>query len=312
MSDRQNPVLSIIIVSYNVKDFLLDCLRSLDEFIDVPKEVIVVDNASSDGSREMIKAKFPQIQLIESESNLGFSAANNIGFERARGEFILMLNPDAKCIDDSFAKALDFLQKEKDKKVLLGPRIFNPDKTFQPSAWRFPNVGQHFIESIFLSRFIDTTLYAKEKETQTPMHVDFISGAAILMRKTTQQEIGPLDEKLFWMDDVDLCYRNKMNDGETIYFPEWKVMHHIGQSSKKNLSLVIANQVISKLKFYRKHGKPIAFLLSLVIYNLHILLRLILFIPLLPFGNFFRKWKAYGYTFGKLWKYILGGDESVT
>ncbi len=312
MSDRQNPVLSIIIVSYNVKDFLLDCLRSVDEFIPVPKEVIVVDNASSDGTVVAVKERHPDVILVKSESNLGFSAANNIGFERAKGEFIFMLNPDAKCIDDSFAKALDFLQKEKEKKILLGPRIFNPDQTFQPSAWRFPNVGQHFIESLFLSRFIDTTLYAKEKETQAPLPVDFISGAAILMRKKTQLEIGPLDEKLFWMDDVDLCYRNKMNAGETIYFPDWKVMHHIGQSSKKNLSLVISNQVISKLKFYRKHGKSIAFLLSLFIYNLHILLRLVLFIPLLPFGNMFRKWKAYGYTFGKLWKYLLTGDGRIT
>lgn len=309
MSDRQNPVLSIVIVSYNVKDFLLDCIRSVHEFITVPFELIVIDNASADGTCAAIKEKFPNVVLVESESNLGFSAANNIGFEKAKGEYILMLNPDACLFDHSFSNAFSYVSENAGENLLVGPRIFNPDKTFQPSAWRFPNLLQHFLESIFLNKLIDTTLYANESTAKEPFKVDFVSGAAILMSKRTQQEIGPVDEKLFWMDDVDFCYRN---EGAAIYFPQWQITHHIGQSSKKNLSLVISNQLISKLKFYKKYDRYFSFVMSILIFKLHIFLRIIFLLPAsLVSKNAFTKWKAYCFTIGKFWRYLLAGDESI-
>lgn len=312
MNEIKRPVLTVVIVSYNVKDFLLNCLHSVNEFITLPKEIIVIDNASQDGTQAAIKEKFPDIQLIESNSNLGFSAANNLGFSKSHGEYILMLNPDAFLLDDSILKALSYLQKNSDKNILVGPRIFNPDNTFQQSAWKFPKLRQHFLESVFLNKLIDTTTYPETSTTKELLQVDFISGAGILMSKETQIRIGPLDENLFWMDDVDFCYRNQMQGGKTIYFPEWIIKHHIGQSSKKNLKVVISNQLISKLKFYKKHKRTFNFYTSFFIFELHIVFRILLLIPVMmiskPAAN---KWKAYLYAFVKILRYLFLKDERV-
>jgi len=312
MTKEQDPVLSIVIVSYNVKDFLLDCLHSIHEFIKVGTEIIVVDNASADGTCALVKEKFPGVVLVESKTNLGFSAANNKGFELTKGKYILMLNPDACLIDNSFEQALSYLQQTPGKPVLLGPRIYNPDRSFQPSAWKFPNIGQHFLECIFLNKLIDTTLYPEESSATEPFPVDFVSGAAILMSKETLQKIGNLDEKLFWMDDTDLCYRNKLLKGENLYFPEWQIIHHIGQSSKKNLSLVIANQLISKLKFYRKYKRHFSFAASALIFFKHIVIRLILLLPASLFSkNAFLKWKAYAFALKKYFGYLFSNEHQV-
>ncbi len=312
MSSAQKPLLSIIIVSYNVKDLLLECLQSLKQYIEVPHEVLVIDNASSDDTCAAIKEKFSEVILTENKNNSGFSAANNTGFAQAKGDYVLMLNPDACLFDTSFTNAFAYIQQNSTKNILLGPRIFNADKSFQQSAWKFPKLRQHFLESIFLNKLIDTTTYPELSSTNGAMPVDFVSGAAILMHKQTLDSIGPLDEKLFWMDDVDFCYRNQVQGGETIYFPDWKILHHIGQSSKKNLSLVISNQLTSKLKFYKKHNESVKLFLSIFIFLLHVLLRIILLLPASLFSkNAFAKWKAYAYAFKKLFRYLFLGDESI-
>ncbi len=313
MSQQQKPVLSIVIVSYNVKDLLLECLHSIRNSVSIPHEVLVIDNASADGTCAAVKEMFPEVILTESKANLGFSAGNNVGLKQAKGEYILMLNPDAAFIDNSFPEALAYLQKAGTKNLLLGPRILNPDKSFQSSAWKFPNVAQHFLESIFLNRFLDIISYPEAASTKEAMPVDFVSGAAILLSKQTLNEIGQLDEDLFWMDDTDLGYRNLEKGGENIYFPGWKIIHHIGQSSAKNLSLVISNQIISKLKFYKKYKRYFSFFFSFFIFLLHVILRLVSLLPFAPFHKrTFAKWKAYATTFGKLWKYLFMGKISVT
>ena len=312
MNGSQKPVLSIIIVSYNVKDLLSECLTSVSRFVEAPHEILVIDNASGDGTPQHIRAHFPNVLLTENKKNAGFSAANNQGFELAKGEYILMLNPDVCLINDSIMRALSFLKENPEKQLLLGPRIYNPDRSFQPSAWKFPNIGQHFLECIFLNKLIDTALYTNEDSTKQAMEVDFVSGAAILMRKGTQQSIGKLDEDLFWMDDTDFCYRNKLIKGENIYFPEWQIIHHIGQSSKKNLPLVISNQLISKLKFYRKYKRRFSFAASALIFLKHILIRLVLLLPASVFSKHaFAKWKAYAFALKKYFRYLFSGDQSI-
>jgi hypothetical protein len=196
--------------------------------------------------------------------------------------------------------------------LLLGPRILNPDKSFQSSAWKFPNPAQHFLESIFLNRFIDIISYPNTKTTTESIKVDFVSGAAILVSRETQQKLNGLDPDLFWMDDTDLCYRNQALGGETIYFPGWTIIHHIGQSSSKNLKIVLSNQLISKLKFYQKHRRYFSFCLSTMIFILHIILRLVFLLPAsLLSKKALTKWKAYLYSFGKLFRFLFAGNRSV-
>ena len=316
MNTDQKPILSIVIVSYNVKDLLLDCIHSINKYISVPKEVIVIDNASADNTCEVLKEKFSEVRIIESKTNLGFSAANNLGFEIAKGEYILMLNPDAALINSSFTKAFDYLKQHSSKNLIIGPRIFNPDGSFQHSAWKFPKLRQHFLESIFLNKWIDTTSYKNLNSTEEIMEVDFLSGAGLLMSKETQQNIGNLDEHLFWMDDVDFCYRNKINGGESLYFPKWQISHHIGQSSKKNRGLVLSNQLISKLKFYRKQKKHFTYFVSIFIFQLHIFLRLVFLLPSITIPSetnpLAEKLRAYIFAQKKFWKYIFLGDGSIS
>lgn len=311
MNEPQSPSLSIVIVSYNVKDLLLECLSSIQKFVSVSHEVLVVDNDSRDDTAAAVRQQFPNVILVENKFNAGFSAANNQAFAMARGEYILMLNPDASFIDSSFYNAFDYL-RSRNENILLGPRILNPNKSFQSSAWKFPNAAQHFLEAIFLNRFVDLISYPNTQTAQEPMKVDFISGAAILAKKETIQKLGGLDTDLFWMDDTDLCYRNQLQGGETIYFPQWQIIHHIGQSSAKNLRIVISNQIISKLKFYQKHKRYFSFFLSLLIFLLHILLRIVFLLPAsLASKKAFAKWKAYLYSFGKLFRFLFAGDRSV-
>lgn len=313
MPQAPKPLLSIVIVSYNVKDFLLECLGSIQKFVSVPCEVIVVDNASADDTCLAVKQTFPQTVLIESKQNLGFSKGNNLGFRKASGDFILMLNPDAALIDGSFSMALAFVMGQRDNKILAGPYILNPDKSHQSSAWKFPGSLQLFLESIFLNKFFDLSKYPQLENIQTEKEVDFISGAAILMSRKTLGSLEGLDEDLFWMDDTDLCFRNKKNGGTCFFFPQWKVMHHIGKSSKKNLSLVISNQLISKLKFFKKHKWTFTRIMAVLIFFTHIKLRLTLLIPAAIADSTSRqKLKAYWHAYFALWRYLLKGKHVVT
>jgi N-acetylglucosaminyl-diphospho-decaprenol L-rhamnosyltransferase len=312
MQSTQNPVLSVVIVSYNVRDFLTECLRSVEKFITVPHEIIVVDNASSDGTCEAVKHDFPQVNLIESKINLGFSAGNNLAFSKVRGGFILMLNPDAALIDYEIMKAVYYLQQHADKPILVGPCILNPDKTYQTSAWKFPKLRQLFLESIFLNKLIDLTAYTELESAKNETEVDFVSGAAILMQIETLQTLKGLDENLFWMDDTDFCYRNRINGGKSIYFSEWKIIHHIGKSSERNLPVVISNQLISKLKFFKKHSLGFKYTAGIFIVLLHIKMRLILLtIGSVFFASSRKKLAAYWFSFKKLFRYIFQKDGSL-
>ncbi len=313
MSHEEKPLLSIIIVNYNVKDLLFQSLNSIRSFVSDTNEVIVIDNASSDDSCQEIRKNYPEVNLIENKKNIGFSAANNQGFAIAKGKYFLMLNPDAYFLDSSYKNAITFLQNEPGQHLIIGPRIYNPDNSYQDSAWKFPRLTQHLMEAFFLNKLIDTSSYVSARGETGSFSVDFLSGAALLMRSETQKSIGNLDEKLFWMEDVDFCYRNKLLGGKNWYFPQWKTVHYVGASSKKNLSVVISNQLISKLKFYKKHKRKLTFVLSAIIFFIHSILRLIILFPVsLVSTKAFTRLKAYAFTFKKLWRYLLVNDESLT
>ncbi len=303
--------LSIVIVSYNVQDLLLKCLYSLQNYVskNLITEIIVVDNHSNDSTCTKIKELFPEVRLIENKSNAGFSAANNQGFKLAAGRFIFMLNPDTELVDRSIESAIEFLAKHQQKQVLLGPRLMYPNRNSQVSAWKFPQLANHLLELFFLSNWIDLCSYGNLKQTS---EVDAVSGAAILMSKETLNKLEGLDEYLFWMDDTDLCKRNNEKGGMTVYFPEFQVIHHIGQSAKRNWNIVIANQIISKLKYYKKHRQYLAFYISSLLFFLQIISRVIIFALLGFFSvQYKEKNKAYSYTFKRYFKYLFFNFQEI-
>jgi N-acetylglucosaminyl-diphospho-decaprenol L-rhamnosyltransferase len=287
--------ISIVIISYNVRDYLLECLASVYAVDSIRYEVIVVDNASTDSSMEAVRSKFPQVIIIENKVNKGFPAANNQAFKIAKGNYIFMLNPDAVLYKGSLETLYNFLEKETDVHV-VAPQLMNSDSTVQQSVWRYPTMGNIFSEMFYLKHFLKNKNYNDVDKTKL-FEADSFSGAAILFRRSVMESIGMLDESLFWIEDVDFCYRAKKAGFKLMYYPGAQVLHHISKSAKTNYNISISNQVFNKIKFYKKYkskGKVI-FIILLSLY--FVIIKLISFIILSPFSVIYRrKAKAYAYT----------------
>ncbi len=235
------------------------------------------------------------IKFIANAHNAGFSAANNQGFAVSAGEFILLLNPDAKLINSDISLAMAYLQKE--PKTIIGPKILNPDLTLQDSILNPPTVGNIFLETFFLLYF--HTPKASDKDLA-------LSGACLLMKRKIYKELDGLDENLFWMDDVDLCFRAAKLNIRCVYFTDWSVVHDYGQSTKKNYNVAISNQLISKIKFFKKHGQFFNFICAIILTQLQISLRIVIFLVLAPFKHIFLlKFFAYCYAQKMLFRYIF-------
>jgi GT2 family glycosyltransferase len=303
--------LSIIIVSYNVSDLLKQCIISIKQFLGCKYEIIVVDNASKDQTLEMLASEFPDVICIYNSENVGFSAANNQGLKIAKGENILFLNPDTEFCNGSFNQFIRSFIESKEAKLISGPGLLNSDGSFQQSTWNFPNFLFHLSELFFLHSFLSKGV--NKITISQLMYNGFVSGAALLIKRENAIALGGFDENLFWMDDADLCYRNIKSGGMIQYFSDAKIVHHSGQSGKKNYKVQISNQIISKLKFYRKHSQYLNYFFSLFIFFIHIVSRISIFSILTPINKvFFEKFKAYLFSFRKFFQYLIFGNNSVT
>jgi len=298
--------LSIIIVNYNVNDWLLKSIKSIYTYLqNIDFEIIVVDNNSTDNSISNLKSLYPNVIIIENHYNAGFAEANNQGICIAKGKFILLLNPDTELFDDSINKLIFSCLNEND---LCAPCLLNSDHSIQLSSWHTPGVGSILKEAFFLNYiFIKNKPVSKSDKVE----VQCVSGAAMLFRKELIEKIGFLDKDLFWMDDTDFCYRIRKAGGHIYYFPSLKVFHHCGKSAAKNQKIVISNQVLSKIKFFKKHFSAFIFFLSILFSLLQIVSRIILFALLSPILIFWEKEKAYCYSLIKFIKYIFVSDKSI-
>lgn len=233
--------LSIIIVNYNVKEFLQNLLHSIEKASQhLTKEIIIVDNASDDGSVEFIQEKFPQVRLIINNKNLGFGKANNIGLKEAKGNFILLINPDTLVAEDTFDKMINFF-KNQPQVGLAGCKILNPDGTLQLACRRsFPGPWTSFTKVTGLSAlFPKSKIFAKYNltyldENQT-YEVDAISGSFMMMRKEVYEMIGGFDEQFFmYGEDLDFCYRVQKSGYKVFYVHSTQIIHYKGESTKRS------------------------------------------------------------------------------
>jgi len=306
---NNKPDVSIIIVSYNVKDFLSACIHSIQNNFS-KSEIIVVDNNSADGTVEAIKNKFPDVKMIANRENKGFSGANNQGMAIAQSQNIFLLNPDTEIIGNAIQKLLERLNAQ-GQLAIIAPKLLNADRSLQLSCWRFPRVFKIFLELFYLHRLTASGNYSR-KEMQSAFYPDAVSGAAMLFTKVLINRIGVLDENLFWMEDVDFCYRAKKAGTRVEYFPGAEVVHHIGKSSSSNYRAVIANQLLSKLKYIRKHSNRFIYFLACVLILLQIISRIILLLFLAPFASKYKaKLSSYFYLLQKYFKLIGGSNEIV-
>jgi N-acetylglucosaminyl-diphospho-decaprenol L-rhamnosyltransferase len=259
--------LSIVIVSWNVKDLLRLCLSSaagsltLERGQRLSAQIIVVDNASSDGSAEMVRAEFPHVQVIANETNVGFTQGNNQGLAACDGRYDLLLNPDTEVVDDALGKMVAFME-ERPRVGALGPQLLYPDGGVQSSRRRFPRFTTALLEGTFLQQWFPNSgllkryyvLDAADGETQ---EVDWVVGACLLLRRSTLDEVGPLDERFFmYSEEMDWCYRAKKLGWQVFYFPEAQVVHHEGKSSEQVLPVRHIQFQRSKVLFFQKyHGR---------------------------------------------------------
>ena len=290
--------LSVIIVSYNVKFFLEQCLRScIKATQNLEAEIIVVDNNSVDESTEMVKKKFPNISLIHNQKNVGFSKANNQAILKAKGEFILLLNPDTLVEEDAFEKATLFMSEEKEVgavgvQMIDGKGEFLDESKrgipdFQTSIFKFLGLHKFFPNSKILNNY-----YLGNLDKNKRHEVEVLVGAFMLIRRSVLDKIGLLDEQFFmYWEDTDLCMRIVKKGYKNYYLGDVKIIHYKGESNKRHtLSFTIGFNK-SMLSFVKKHfSKHLLFLPSIkvatIVKALIVLVRDFLKTFLLPIIDF--------------------------
>ncbi len=259
--------LSIIIVNYNVKEFLENALISIKKAIEgINAEIFVVDNASEDGSVEMIKQKFPEVKLIENDRNLGFAKANNQALKLAQGKYILLINPDTVVQEDTFKVLISFLESNPDC-GMVGCKILNPDGTLQLACRRsFPTPWVALTKMIGLSSlFPKSKIFARYNltylDTEQVTEVDAVSGSFMMIRREVYEQVGGLDEDFFmYGEDIDWCYRIKKAGWKIYYVPYTQIIHFKGESTKRsNIDEIRIFYDAMKI-FVKKHYKEFALL----------------------------------------------------
>lgn len=257
--------LSIIVVNWNIKELLRACLHSLElaaqAAAPLMSEVIVVDSASTDGSAEMVRREFPQVHLIASDTNLGYAGGNNAGLAAAQGRYLLLLNPDTVVQPEALALMIDYLEAHPQVGA-LGPRLLWPDGAIQSSRRRFPSLGSLFWESTLLGQWFPHNRYAQryhlaDCSPEQPQRVDWVVGAALLLRREAWQQVGPLDETFFmYFEETDWCRRAVQAGWEIHYLPSAQIIHYEGKSSEQVLAARTLRFQHSKLRYTCKYFGP--------------------------------------------------------
>ena len=258
--------LSIIIVNWNTKDLLRTCLNSIFEKTrGVTFEVFVIDNASKDGSVEMIRQNFPNVRLIANSQNKGFAAANNQGIQLSRGANVVLLNPDTELIEDSLTLLVTFMEHHRNCGI-CGCHLLNPDRSHQSSVRRFPTFPDQLlillkIHHLFPNTSIFQRYQAHDMDYTKAQSVDQVMGACFLVKRVVFEKIGLLDQRFFnWFEEVDFCKRAKGAGYSIWYTGDTSMIHHYGQSFGQLLPLPKQKMWNRSLRYYfYKHHSIFAF-----------------------------------------------------
>ena len=242
--------LSVVIVSYNVRDYLENCLQSVSRALEgIEGEVFVVDNHSDDDSVETVRSQYPWVRLIENQENMGFSRANNIAIREARGEYVLLLNPDTIVEEATLCEVLRFME-EHPKAGGAGVMMHNADGSLAPESRRaLPTPWVSCLKMLgFTKRY-----YMSHLPWDQPSRIEVISGAFCFLRKKALDEVGLLDEDFFmYGEDIDLSYRLMKGGWENWYLP-YPITHFKGKSTQKSDYRYVHIFYKAMLIFFRKH-----------------------------------------------------------
>lgn len=250
------PRLSVIIVSYNTRALLADCLASVAAEPCPPDEVIVVDNASADESAALVRARFSHVQVIANTENRGFAAACNQGLQAATGDVLCLLNPDTQLFPGALS-ALAFFLEANQKVGVVGPTLLHSDGTYQHAAFRFPTLPMALIDFFPLNhRLLDSRLNGRYPFAlyEHPFAMDHPLGACMLVRRAACADVGLLDEQFFmYCEEIDWCRRIKQAGWAIMHVPNARVVHHGGQSTQQAAGRMFVELHRSRFRLFAKH-----------------------------------------------------------
>jgi GT2 family glycosyltransferase len=274
-----NITVSVIIVSWNAREYLRQCLASLlDETCRYPMEIIVVDNASSDGSADCVANSYPNVRLIRNAENVGFAKANNIGVSASTGSYLCFVNSDVKVLPLCLSRLVEYGEKNQ-KAGIVGPRITGGDGNLQRSCRGFPTVWNMFcralaLDSIFrkCKAFTGYSLAHWAQDSLRP--VDILSGCFWLVRRQALDQVGLLDEAFFmYAEDMDWCKRFWKRGWQVVFVPSAEAIHYGGGSSSNSPLRFYVERQKADLQYWKKHHSSLAVASYVVISCLHLLLR---------------------------------------
>ena len=279
--------ISVIIVNWNTEKYLEKCLEALYALgpSTIKWDTWVVDNASSDGSTQMVEKKFPTVNLIKNDQNVGFARANNQAIAKSSGRYIWLLNSDTEIKP----KALDYLYNFMEGNPSIGAAgsmLLNPDKSLQVSCYPLPTLSKEFWRLLHLDRVFNYGIYNMDNwDRITPRNVDVIQGASMLLRRDAIDQVGSLDKDYFmYTEEVDLCYRLNKDDWQVSWVPKSQVLHHGGQSTQQIATKMFLSLYQTKALYFRKnHGNLAAGVYKLILLIIS-LIRIILS-PLIMLKN---------------------------
>jgi len=246
--------LSIIIVNWNTRYHLLSCLDSLFQEKGVSlREVFVVDNGSTDGSGETVRAEFPEVILIDNPMNLGFARANNQALRLSKGKYTLLLNPDTQVKEGAIETLLSLMESHPGVGV-AGAQLLNSDGTRQNSIANFPSLATELLNKSLLRWLFPTRFPGKERDYPEPIEVDSVIGACMMVRREAMEQVGLLDEDYFlFLEETDLCYRIKKAEWKVYHVPQAEVYHFQGKSAEKDKKRAKVEYYRSRYQFFKKN-----------------------------------------------------------
>lgn len=249
---------TVAIINYNTRDCLDACLKSIEKAPPLAAhEVYVIDNASTDGSMELLKRDYADVHIIENAGNLGFSAAANQALRTSHSKYVLILNTDTEVDTEAIDIMVEFGDAHEDMGV-AGPLLLNPDGTVQLSGRRFPSFFDAMAHAFLGIFWADNPYSARYRmvdwDRQTEQTVDWVSGAAMFVRRDAAKQVNYFDERFFmYVEDMDLCFRLWHQNWKVYFCPGAKVMHHIAKSSEQSSAKMIIEFQRSLYRFYAKN-----------------------------------------------------------
>jgi GT2 family glycosyltransferase len=247
---------SVIIVTRNTCELTCAATRSVLEGSDsLAKEVIVIDNASTDQTTQQLPREFPQVRYLRSEINLGFAKANNLGAQQATGEFLVLLNSDARLQPDTLDQAIGWMRAHPNCGV-AGAQLLNPDGSRQNSIANFPTLATELLNKSLLRRLFPGRFPGKERQLGAPLEVESLVGAFLVIRRKTWQQVGGLDERFFFfLEETDFCLQARRAGWKVVHLPQLQVWHEQGRSAGQQPAAVRIEYWRSRYAYFGKNHR---------------------------------------------------------